>query len=163
MKITRKQLRRLIQEAYETRPPFRGAIDQSDTFISQQYPQFTDKLSAVDPKQREAFKLGLDSNRPSVDFDYVGVKEFDGDESDLLISMDYHANPYGGHHYYGFKPDEKGTLSGMGIIFELKFNSWRFVTAHIISNIHDYLIDIAKHDKMGKAHPAMPRGATEKY
>ena len=64
MKITRKQLRQLIIEAYETRPPFRSALDQSDSHITQQYPQFTDKLKTVEPKQRETFKQGLDLNRP---------------------------------------------------------------------------------------------------
>ena len=64
MKITRRQLRQLITEAYETRPPFMPAHNQSDMYIEKQYPQFTDKLAAVDPKQREALKQGLDSNRP---------------------------------------------------------------------------------------------------
>jgi len=64
MKITRKQLRRLITEAYEKRPPFIPAHEQSDMYITKQYPQFADKLAAVDPKQREAFKQGLDLNRP---------------------------------------------------------------------------------------------------
>ena len=64
MKITRKQLRKLIAEAYETRPPFIPAHDQSDMYIAKQYPQFTDKLATVEPKQRETFKQGLDSNRP---------------------------------------------------------------------------------------------------
>jgi len=67
MKITRRQLRRLISEAYRTGIPYRNPIDQSDTTIARQYPQFADKITAVDPKQREAFKLALDPNRPEAD------------------------------------------------------------------------------------------------
>jgi len=67
MKITRRQLRRLITEAYRSGVPYRNPIDQSDTTIAQQFPQFTDKIAAVDPKQREAFKLALDPNRPEAD------------------------------------------------------------------------------------------------
>ena len=85
MKITRKQLRRLITEAYETRPPFRSALDQSDSHITKQYPQFTDKLASVDPKQREAFKQGLDSNRP--DGEVIVPSGIYSPESGLLQSQ----------------------------------------------------------------------------
>ena len=64
MRITRRQLRRLIAEAYRTEAPFRSPLEQSDAFIARRYPQFTDKIAAADPKQREAFKSGLDTNRP---------------------------------------------------------------------------------------------------
>ena len=67
MKITRRQLRRLIAEAYRTGIPYRSPIDQSDTMIAQKYPQFTDNIAAADPKQRESFKSGLDPNRPVPD------------------------------------------------------------------------------------------------
>ena len=64
MRITRRQLRRLIAEAYRTGVPYRNPIDQSDAMIARQFPQFTDKIAAVDPRQREAFKSALDLNRP---------------------------------------------------------------------------------------------------
>ena len=67
MKITRRQLRRLITEAYKTGVPYRSPIDQSDAMIARQYPQFADKIAGVDPKQREAFKSALDPNRPLPD------------------------------------------------------------------------------------------------
>ena len=67
MKITRRRLRRLIAETYKTEIPYRSPIDQSDTMISRNFPQFTDKIASVDPKQREAFKSALDPNRPEVD------------------------------------------------------------------------------------------------
>lgn len=67
MKITRRQLRRLIAEAYRTGIPYRSPIEQSDAMIARQYPQFTDKIASVDPEQRKAFKSALDPNRPSTD------------------------------------------------------------------------------------------------
>ena len=67
MRITRRQLRRLIAEAYRSGIPYKSPIDQSDTTIARQYPQFADKIAAVDPKQREAFKSALDPNRPTPD------------------------------------------------------------------------------------------------
>ena len=67
MRITRRQLRRLITEAYRTGAPFRSPLEQSDAFIARRYPQFTDKIAAVDPNQREAFKSALDPNRPTPD------------------------------------------------------------------------------------------------
>ena len=67
MRITRRQLRRLIAEAYRTGAPYRSPIDQSDAMIARQYPQFADKIAAVDRKQREAFKSALDPNRPLPD------------------------------------------------------------------------------------------------
>ena len=67
MRITRRQLRRLIAEAYKTGIPYRSPIDQSDTMIARHYPQFTDKIASVDPRQKEAFKLALDLNRPTPD------------------------------------------------------------------------------------------------
>ena len=85
MKITRKQLRQLIIEAYETRPPFMPAHNQSDMYIAKQYPQFTDKLASVDPKQREAFKQGLDSNRP--DGEVIVPSGIYSPESGLLQSQ----------------------------------------------------------------------------
>ena len=85
MKITRRQLRRLIAEAYETRPPFMPAHNQSDMYIAKQYPQFTDKLASVDPKQREAFKQGLDSNRP--DGEVIVPSGIYSPESGLLQSQ----------------------------------------------------------------------------
>ena len=85
MKITRKQLRQLITEAYETRPPFRSALDQSDSHIEKQYPQFTDKLATVEPKQRETFKQGLDSNRP--DGEVIVPSGIYSPESGLLQSQ----------------------------------------------------------------------------
>ena len=85
MKITRRQLRRLIAEAYETRPPFMPAHNQSDMHIAKQYPQFTDKLASVDPKQRETFKQGLDSNRP--DGEVIVPSGIYSPESGLLQSQ----------------------------------------------------------------------------
>ena len=85
MKITRRQLRRLIAEVYETRPPFMPAHNQSDMYIAKQYPQFTDKLASVDPKQREAFKQGLDSNRP--DGEVIVPSGIYSPESGLLQSQ----------------------------------------------------------------------------
>ena len=85
MKITRRQLRRLIAEAYETRPPFMPAHNQSDMYIAKQYPQFTDKLASVDPRQREAFKQGLDSNRP--DGEVIVPSGIYSPESGLLQSQ----------------------------------------------------------------------------
>ncbi len=85
MKITRRQLRQLITEAYETRPPFRSALDQSDSHIAKQYPQFTDKLTTVDPKQRETFKQGLDPNRP--DGEVIVPSGIYSPESGLLQSQ----------------------------------------------------------------------------
>ena len=85
MKITRKQLRKLIAEAYETRPPFIPAHDQSDMYIAKQYPQFTDKLATVEPKQRETFKQGLDSNRP--DGEVIVPSGIYSPESGLLQSQ----------------------------------------------------------------------------
>lgn len=67
MKLTRRQLRQLIAEAYRTGVPYRSAMDQSDAMIARQYPQFTDKIASVDLKQREAFKSALDPNRPLAD------------------------------------------------------------------------------------------------
>lgn len=67
MKITRKELRRLIAEAYRTGVPYRSAIQQSDAKISHQFPQFADKITSADPKQREALKLALDLDRPTPD------------------------------------------------------------------------------------------------
>ena len=67
MKITRRQLRRLIAETYKTGIPYRSPIDQSDATISRNFPQFTDKIASVDLKQREVFKSALDPNRPLAD------------------------------------------------------------------------------------------------
>ena len=67
MRITRRQLRRLIAEAYKSGVPYRNPIDQSDAMIARNFPQFTDKIASVDPKQREVFKSALDSNRPLPD------------------------------------------------------------------------------------------------
>ena len=67
MKITRRQLRKLISEAYRKGVPYRAPIDQSDSHIAKQYPQFTDKLAAVDTAQSQAFKQALDPNRPLPD------------------------------------------------------------------------------------------------
>jgi hypothetical protein len=75
MKITRRQLRRLIAEAYRTGIPYRSPIDQSDAMISRNFPQFTDKLAAVDPKQREAFKSALDPNRPLPDVKVLPIND----------------------------------------------------------------------------------------
>ena len=47
MKITRRQLRQLITEAYRTGIPYRSSIDQSDSTIARRYPQFTDKIAAL--------------------------------------------------------------------------------------------------------------------
>ena len=85
MKITRRQLRQLITEAYETRPPFMPAHNQSDMYIEKQYPQFTDKLATVDPKQRETFKQGLDPNRP--DGEVIVPSGIYSPESGLLQSQ----------------------------------------------------------------------------
>ena len=73
MRITRRQLRRLIAEAYRTEAPFRSPLEQSDAFIARRYPQFTDKIAAVDPNQREAFKSALDPNRPQPDIKLRGI------------------------------------------------------------------------------------------
>jgi len=43
MKITRRQLRSLIAEAYSTGVPFRTAIEQSESNIERQYPQHVDQ------------------------------------------------------------------------------------------------------------------------
>mgnify|MGYP003652961804 FL=1 len=67
MKITRRQLRKLISEAYRKGVPYRAPIDQSDSHIAKQYPQFTDKLATVDTAQSQAFKQALDPNRPLPD------------------------------------------------------------------------------------------------
>jgi len=67
MKITRKQLRKLIAEAYRTGIPYRSPIEQSDAMITRQYPQFTDNIASVGPNQRKAFKYALDPNRPEPD------------------------------------------------------------------------------------------------
>jgi len=67
MKISRKQLRRLIAEAYRTGTPYRSPFKQSDATIARQYPEFADKLAAVDDRQREAFKSALDPYRPVPD------------------------------------------------------------------------------------------------
>ena len=75
MKITRRQLRRLIAEAYKTGIPYRSPIDQSDTMIARQYPQFADQMTSVDPRQREAFKSALDPNRPEVDI--IDIRRID--------------------------------------------------------------------------------------
>ena len=76
MKITRRQLRRLIAEAYRTGVPYRSPIDQSDAMIARQFPQFTDKIAAVDPNQREAFKSALDPNRPVPDVKLRPIDDF---------------------------------------------------------------------------------------
>ena len=75
MRITRRQLRRLIAEAYRTGVPYRSPIDQSDAMIARQFPQFTDKIAAVDPNQREAFKSALDPNRPEADVNYRDIDD----------------------------------------------------------------------------------------
>ena len=67
MKITRRQLRKLISEAYQTGIPFRSALEQSDTFIAQKHPDFGDTLSPLEPNQREFFKQALDPSRPEPD------------------------------------------------------------------------------------------------
>ena len=67
MRITRRQLRRLIAEAYRSEVPYRNPINQSYAMISRNFPQFTDKIASVDPKQREVFKSALDPNRPLPD------------------------------------------------------------------------------------------------
>ena len=67
MKITRRQLRRLIAEAYRTGIPYRNPFHQSDSMIDRSYPEYSDKLAAVDGRQREAFKSALDPNRPVPD------------------------------------------------------------------------------------------------
>jgi hypothetical protein len=75
MKITRRQLRQLIAEAYRTGIPYRSPIDQSDTMVTQKYPQFTDKIAASEPRQREAFKSALDPNRPQPVINIRGIDD----------------------------------------------------------------------------------------
>ena len=75
MRITRRQLRRLIAEAYRTEAPFRSPLEQSDAFIARRYPQFTDKITSVDPRQKEAFKSALDPNRPETDIYYRAIND----------------------------------------------------------------------------------------
>ena len=78
MKITRRQLRKLIAEAYRTGIPYRSPIEQSDATIARQYPQFTDKIASVGPNQRNALKSALDPNRPPPDFT---IRSIDRDSS----------------------------------------------------------------------------------
>ena len=68
MKLSRRQLRRLIAEAYTTGIPFRTAIEQSESNIERQYPDYIDRLNILqsdDPNQSEIIKSSLDQNRPS--------------------------------------------------------------------------------------------------
>ena len=70
MKITRRQLRRLIAEAYRSGVPYRHPIHQSDDTIARQYPELVDKIASAAPHQREPLKSSLDLNRPVPDFIY---------------------------------------------------------------------------------------------
>jgi len=63
MKITRRQLRRLIAEAYPTGVPYRTPIEQSETNIERLYPQLS-ILHSTDSNASEAIKSSLDPNRP---------------------------------------------------------------------------------------------------
>jgi len=88
MKITRRQLRRLIAEAYRTGTPYRNPFQQSDSMIARRYPEFADKLATVDGRQREAFKTGLDLNRPVPDPDSViQVRRIDDHRNGLTQSQ----------------------------------------------------------------------------
>ena len=75
MKITRIQLRKLIEEAYKTGIPYRSALEQSDSFITGNYPEFEDTLSSVDTNQRNLFKSSLDPNRPEPDFKIKAIDD----------------------------------------------------------------------------------------
>ena len=86
MKITRKQLRRLIAEAYRTGIPYRSPIHQSDSTIKRQYPEYSDKLAAVDPYQREMFKSALDPNRPGHDITFRGIDDSRNDLTQRQIN-----------------------------------------------------------------------------
>ena len=70
MRITRRQLRRLITEAYRSGVPYRHPVYQSDATIARQYPELVDKIASAEPHQKEAFKSALDLNRPIPDFIY---------------------------------------------------------------------------------------------
>ena len=75
MKISRKKLRKLIEEAYKTGIPYRSALEQSDSFITGNYPEFEDTLSSVDTNQRNLFKSSLDPNRPEPDFKIKAIDD----------------------------------------------------------------------------------------
>jgi len=74
VKITRRQLREIIFEAYNRRTgiPFRSPIDQSDAYISRIInDEQADNLKTFedsDPKYAETLKMGLDLSRPEKDF-----------------------------------------------------------------------------------------------
>lgn len=68
MKLSRTEIRRIIEEAYSTGIPFKNPIDQSDSMIAKRYPQYVDKLKSVSKfssSQGESLKQSLDPNRPS--------------------------------------------------------------------------------------------------
>lgn len=70
MRITRRQLRRLISEAYRSGVPYRHPVYQSDSTIARQHPELVDKIASAEPHQKETFKSALDLNRPIPDFIY---------------------------------------------------------------------------------------------
>ena len=70
MRITRRQLRQLISEAYRSGVPYRHPVYQSDATIARQHPELVDKIASAEPHQKETFKSALDLNRPIPDFIY---------------------------------------------------------------------------------------------
>jgi hypothetical protein len=113
MKITRKELRRLIAEAYRTGTPYRSPIQQSDAHIARRYPEFADKLAAVDAKQREAFKSGLDLNRPAPDPEsVVRWREIDQPRNGLTQSQ---INDYVDEFFYYDDRAYAGAISQSGM------------------------------------------------
>lgn len=102
MKISKRQLRNLIAEAYRTDIPFRSAIEQSESYIERQHPQHVeklDKLQSDDHHTSEAIKSALDPNRLApafqlrpIDYSSSGVTQSQiNDVVDEYFSYDPHA------------------------------------------------------------------------
>tara|TARA_E500000318_G_C3538196_1_gene203533 strand:- start:313 stop:834 length:522 start_codon:yes stop_codon:yes gene_type:complete len=107
--ITRRQLRRLIAEAYRAGVPYRSPIDQSDAMISRNFPQFTDKIAAVDPNQSEAFKSALDPSRPTPD---VKLRSID----DCMNGLCQHQIDDAVDEYFSYMPKQfAGAMSQGGM------------------------------------------------